>query len=286
VLSSIEVSATRTKQYDVRLYHIEKLKRKVEYISRKIVTKNSDCIDCYKVFIPGAGGSGNDPYVLGVPEFAPPNSVCSQSYLFAKFDTETETHNFITYLKTKFFRVLVSAMKISQSAPQRTYRFVPIQDFTDKSDINWQKSVADIDKQLYKKYNLTANEVEFIETHIKPMNVNGAEITNFGEGVFHTTRRGIVARMKVTEDGKYVVLAGSEIDLDHPLDKHQGKANRMREDCLKGKGFKQEGKKYILQKDMVFDSASTASGFVLGGSTNGFAEWKDDDGRTLDEVKR
>ena len=70
---------------------------------------------------------------------------------------------------TKFFRVLVKALKITQSAPKRVYRFVPLQDFTDKSDIDWSKSIPEIDQQLYKKYNLTEEEVNFIESKIKPM---------------------------------------------------------------------------------------------------------------------
>lgn len=59
--------------------------------------------------------------------------------------------------------------KISQHGTAKTYRFVPIQDFTDKSDINWSQSVADIDKQLYEKYNLDKTEIAFIESMIKPM---------------------------------------------------------------------------------------------------------------------
>lgn len=87
----------------------------------------------------------------------------------AAFDTAEQANNFLKYLYTKFFRILVSAAKISQSAPNRVYKFVPLQDFTDKSDIDWNKSIPEIDRQLYKKYNLTDEEISFIESMIKPM---------------------------------------------------------------------------------------------------------------------
>lgn len=107
--------------------------------------------------------------MLGKPIVAPKGSVCSQSFLFASFDDENQANNFKKYLLTRFFRILVSAIKISQSAPNRVYKFVPLQDFTDKSDIDWSKSISEIDKQLYKKYNLTQEEIDFIEKTVKPM---------------------------------------------------------------------------------------------------------------------
>lgn len=62
-----------------------------------------------------------------------------------------------------------SIAKASQDATAKTYRFIPIQDFTENSDINWNRSVSEIDKQLYKKYNLSEDEIKFIEEKIKPM---------------------------------------------------------------------------------------------------------------------
>lgn len=158
-----------TSEHNVLLFHIEKGVRKIEYVNKNDVQKNINDIDAFKVFVTGAGGSGNDPKVMGDPEYAPKNSVCSQSYLYSAFNTEIEAKNFIKYIKTKFFRVLVSAMKITQSAPSRVYRFVPLQDFTPSSDIDWSKPVADIDRQLYAKYGLSDEEVAFIESVIKVM---------------------------------------------------------------------------------------------------------------------
>ncbi|TDT71959.1 superfamily II DNA or RNA helicase [Hypnocyclicus thermotrophus] len=155
--------------HDVLLYHIENGMRKVEYVNYNDIKKNKKDVDKFKIFVTGSGGSGADPKVMGDPEFAPKHSVCSQSYLYACFDSETEAKNMIKYIKTRFFRVLVSAMKITQSAPSRVYRFVPLQDFTSKSDIDWSKPIADIDRQLYKKYKLTDKEIAFIESMIRPM---------------------------------------------------------------------------------------------------------------------
>ena len=150
----LDVFTTSTAEHDVLLYHVENNKRKVEYVRRKDITKNESDIDTYKVFIPGSGGSGDDDIVLGKPEYAPPHSVCSQSFLYAKFSTEKEAQNFILYLKTKFFRALVAAIKISQAAPNKVYQFVPLQDFS----VSWT------DEKLYSKYLLSDSQIQYIET--------------------------------------------------------------------------------------------------------------------------
>lgn len=166
-----DVYKNRTSEHDTMLYHIENNARKVEYVKRKDIIKNIDAIDKWKVFIPGGYGAGESfPHqILGVPELAPNNSVCSQSYLYAAFLSEDEARAFIKYLKTKTFRALVCAIKITQSAPQKVYKFVPLQDFTSQSDIDWSKSIPEIDQQLYRKYDLSPDEISFIEKMIKPM---------------------------------------------------------------------------------------------------------------------
>ena len=111
------------------------------------------------MFIPKAGGSGNDQIVLGEPILVDTPAVCSQTYLYAKFDTVTEAQNFISYLKTRLFRLLVSSMKITQDAMAGVYHFVPMQDF----------SQAWTDAALYEKYDLTSDEVRYVEGMIKQM---------------------------------------------------------------------------------------------------------------------
>ena len=160
------VFANSSRDHDVLLFHIEKLVRKIEYVKRSDIKKNIDAIDKYKVFITGSGGSGNDSKVMGYPEFAPKNSVCSQSYLYSAFNTKREAENFIKYIKTKFFRAIVSAIKITQSAPSKTYKFVPLEVLGKESDINWEESIPEIDKQLYKRYKLSKDEIKYIENKI------------------------------------------------------------------------------------------------------------------------
>lgn len=105
------VSDEKTVEFDTTLYYWKGGKRITGCVRGKDITKNAADVKFDKVFIPGAGGSGSDPYVLGKPELASKNSVCSQTYLYAKFNSKTEAKNFISYLQTRFFRFLVSAMK-------------------------------------------------------------------------------------------------------------------------------------------------------------------------------
>lgn len=74
------------------------------------------------------------------------------------------------YIKTKFARTLLGLLKITQDNPPAKWKFVPLQDFTSNSDIDWTQSIHDIDLQLYKKYGLDEKEIEFIETKVKEMN--------------------------------------------------------------------------------------------------------------------
>lgn len=147
--------------HNTQLFYLDKAKRKIAYINRNDVKKNAQDIDFYKVFIPAAYGAGEDfPHqIVGRPEYAEPNSVCSQTYLYATFQSEEEAKNFISYLKTKVFRALVWACRIEQHLPNKTYRFVPLQDFSRP----WT------DADLYAKYGLTEEEIAFIESMIKPM---------------------------------------------------------------------------------------------------------------------
>lgn len=73
------------------------------------------------------------------------------------------------YILSKFARILLGILKVTQGNKPETWSYVPLQDFTAHSDIDWSKSVAEIDQQLYRKYDLTADEIEFIETHVKEM---------------------------------------------------------------------------------------------------------------------
>lgn len=83
--------------------------------------------------------------------------------------TEESSLNLKNYMQTKFVRFLHSLAKSSQDATAKTYMFVPSQDFTYDSDVDWTKSIPEVDKQLYAKYGLSQDEIDFIETHVKEM---------------------------------------------------------------------------------------------------------------------
>lgn len=155
----ITVYSSAAGNHTTKLLYLDRMERRIAYIDGNKILKNTADIHKDKVFIPEAGGSGMDPYVLGKPEYGEPNSVCSQTFLYASFNSKVEAENFISYLKTKFFRVLVSACKISQHAPSKAYRFVPLQDFGKQ----WT------DDELYSKYNLIPEEITFIESKIRAM---------------------------------------------------------------------------------------------------------------------
>lgn len=157
--------------YELRCAHEE-----IRYVSKDKITKNIDIADKWKIFISkgngGAGtlGDGKPVAILGKPYIGKAQSVCTDSLIpIGAFDTKKEAINLQKYIKTKFLRYMVGILKVSQNVSQNVYQFVPLQDFTDDSDIDWSKSVAEIDQQLYKKYNLDDSEIAFIESMIKPM---------------------------------------------------------------------------------------------------------------------
>lgn len=143
----------------------------IRYISEDVVTKNMEIFNSYKVFISKSAGNPNsDLKVIGFPYVGEKKSACTDSLIpIGCFDTKEEAIALQKYIKTKFLRFMVSILKTSQNVTQIVYKFVPMQDFTNKSDINWSKSIHEIDLQLYKKYNLTEGEINHIENKIKEM---------------------------------------------------------------------------------------------------------------------
>lgn len=147
-------------------------KSKIGYIDEKKIKKNNELINKQKIFITYAYGAGEGfPHqIINKPIIAPLGSVCTETYLsIGPFESEEEVNNAYKYIKTKFFRALVLIAKNSQHATSKTYRFVPIQNFTEKSDINWGKSSDEIDKQLFEKYKLSDEEKKYIKEIIKDM---------------------------------------------------------------------------------------------------------------------
>ena len=124
--------------------------------------KGLDILKKYKVLSPrAADGSAKYPIsVLGKPFIAEPNSVCSETYLvIGAFDDFKIAENCSKYIKTKFARFLISILKNTQDFTRAKAGFVPVQDFNEE----WT------DEKLYKKYNLTEEEINHIEESIRPM---------------------------------------------------------------------------------------------------------------------
>ena len=124
----------------------------------------------YKVLVPEANGTGAIGEVLSTPIIGTPMIGHTDTFLsIGQFDDEIEANNCLKYICTKFARTMLGTLKATQHNPRDTWSNVPFQDFTPQSDIDWTQPVADIDQQLYKKYGLTAEEQQFIESMIKPM---------------------------------------------------------------------------------------------------------------------
>lgn len=143
------------------------------YLEREEIIKNIEWIDKYKVYTPRANNIGTELNDDNLNTFiGKPNTICTESYIVIGVDLSLDEHsakNLSQYLTTKFARFLHSLGKASQDATSKTYKFVPLQDFTKNSDIDWSKSIAEIDQQLYEKYSLSPEEIDFIESSIKPM---------------------------------------------------------------------------------------------------------------------
>lgn len=134
----------------------------IGYIPREEILKSHDLIDRYKVFI-SAGYNAGDTFphqILNKPLLGCAGSCCTETYVaIGSFATEEEAKNLISYIQTKFFRFMVMLLKNTQHALKKVYQLVPVQDFS--------KPWTDTD--LYEKYGLTDEEIDFIESMIKPM---------------------------------------------------------------------------------------------------------------------
>ncbi len=108
--------------------------------------------------------------ILSSLDILVPNEICTETYMVVdSFVTREEAEHLFSYLKTRFVRFLISQLASTQHLSKEKFAFVPMQDFTNSSDIDWSKSVPEIDLQLYAKYGLDQSEIDFIESKIKPM---------------------------------------------------------------------------------------------------------------------
>ena len=165
LVTSFKGNSTKINNNDLKLYisgNEKEFKGGVAYVPVEMITKGKEMIPWHKIYI-GKAGSGSDSFphsILSIPFYGEPYTVCNQTYLvIGPFENRMQSENAMSYIKTRFFRFMVLLKKNSQDAMREVYSFVPLQDFSKP----WT------DEDLYKKYGLTEEEIQFIESMIRPM---------------------------------------------------------------------------------------------------------------------
>lgn len=157
-----EIFDDKVNTNDLTIIGRENNNRVLKYIPQNYPLPRKEGLDKYKLFVNRTYGTGklgqdNRP----TPLIGKPGELCTETFLqLGPFESEIEAKNVLKYMETKLFKLLVGINKTTQDAPKRVYGFVPIQDFTESSEIDWNSPVSE---QLYEKYDLTSEEIEFIE---------------------------------------------------------------------------------------------------------------------------
>ena len=171
--SSVRGFSGKEQETDIKVY----TSRGVGYIQLESITSGLSSIDSYKLFMGkvlsghiGETDEKGQVKVIASIFIGSAYEVCTDSYLvIGPFRIKKEAVNAERYFKTKFLRFLLLQSLVSMNISRNNFRFVPLQDFTSKSDIDWSRSIGEIDAQLYEKYGLERDEIDFIERMIKPM---------------------------------------------------------------------------------------------------------------------
>ena len=161
-LRTYEIGSAYSKVNTIKLFSNKNVQKQAGFVSVSQITNNQTWVEKYKVYVSSAYGERGDfPYlVIGKPFIGEPMTCCSETYLVVgPFDSQNESMNVINYMQTRFSRFLILLKKNTQHAPKSVYQFVPMQDFSKP----WT------DAELYEKYGLTQDEIDFIESMIKPM---------------------------------------------------------------------------------------------------------------------
>lgn len=161
-LTTSTVGTDRPSPNTIKLYG----NKKVSYLSNTVLANFTELVESYKVFISYAYGAGEDfPHqIINKPFVGEPGSACTETYLLiGPYKTRQEAENVVSYMSTRLFRFLVLLLKNTQHATKGVYQFVPMQDFSK----SWT------DEELYEKYGLTDEEISFIESMIRPMELGG-----------------------------------------------------------------------------------------------------------------
>lgn len=143
--------------------------RVYKYIRRDYVN-DVDNLDYYKILVPQANGNGTFGEIISGIVIEKPGAGNTETFIsIGKLCTSEEAEAVKKYISTKFARTLLSVLKVTQNGNKPVWKFIPLQNFTSSSDIDWSQPITNIDKQLYRKYNLSDDEINFIETHVKEM---------------------------------------------------------------------------------------------------------------------
>ena len=155
---------------DISIIGVVNNKRQWRYFPLEYIDLQHENLFKYKVLVVRVNGTGALGETLSAPIISNPSEGYTQTFLgIGAFDSKDEAENALKYLKCKFLRIMLGILKITQDNNRDVWRMVPLQDFTSSSDIDWSKSIKEIDRQLYAKYGLDENEIEFIESHVKEM---------------------------------------------------------------------------------------------------------------------
>lgn len=168
-------SEAKPREKSCKILGLINKKRVWRYIAKEYVDQQHENLHSYKVLVPSANGSpaigeaANTP-VIGKPLIAKPLEGYTQTFIgIGAFDTKTEAEAALKYIKTKFARAMLGILKVTQGNNKSTWANVPLQNFKSSSDIDWTTSISEIDQQLYEKYNLNNEEINFIEKNVKEM---------------------------------------------------------------------------------------------------------------------
>lgn len=153
----------------IQILGLQKNKRVYKWVRRDYISEHTS-LEKYKVFIPAVNGSGVFGEALSLPLIGTPMIGSTQTFLtIGSFDKKKEAKAVLKYIYSKFSRALLGVLKVTQHITSEKWKYVPLQDFTAASDIDWSQPISKIDQQLYKKYGLDQTEIDFIESHVKEM---------------------------------------------------------------------------------------------------------------------
>ena len=155
---------------DIAVIGVISNKRCWRYISQKYIDTTHENLYKWKVLVVRVNGSGALGEVLSNPIIAAPNEGYTQTFIgIGGFNSKEEAENALKYVKSKFARTMLGTLKITQDNNRDTWKMIPLQDFSSSSDIDWSASISNIDRQLYKKYGLSEEEIYFIDSKVKEM---------------------------------------------------------------------------------------------------------------------